>query len=386
MNVGHVQKTQCTGCAACSAVCPKNCITMTEDDEGGFLYPFVNELDCVDCGLCTKTCHTINFNFILKDEIKSYIGIASKDEVNKSASGGASAMLIKAFIKKGGIVYGSVFTPDLNVVHRRVDTISEAEYFRKSKYIQSDTLQCYSSIEEDLKNGLNVLFTGTSCQCASVHKYLDVKRANKDNLYTINVLCHGVPSQHLFNVYRKEQEDRVGSKMVSYTFRNKVPVNGGVNSRSAEIHYANGRVDFVGISDDPFLKMYYSKLAYRPSCMNCKYACSERVADITLADAWKIETIMSDLNPLTGISLILHNSKKGGELLSNIDSSFTLKEIDTSWALQSQKLFRTPTKCHKNRDLFLKAYKNDGFKNAVDKLLAPSISIKIKRYLKNIIG
>lgn len=39
--------------------CPKQCISLTEDEEG-FLYPFVNEESCVECGLCEKICPILN--------------------------------------------------------------------------------------------------------------------------------------------------------------------------------------------------------------------------------------------------------------------------------------------------------------------------------------
>lgn len=45
----------CTGCAACSQVCPCGAVVM-EADEEGFLYPNINEERCSDCGLCRRTC------------------------------------------------------------------------------------------------------------------------------------------------------------------------------------------------------------------------------------------------------------------------------------------------------------------------------------------
>lgn len=52
-------KEACCGCEACAQKCPKSCITM-EFDEQGFLYPIVEESQCIDCGLCESVCPVIH--------------------------------------------------------------------------------------------------------------------------------------------------------------------------------------------------------------------------------------------------------------------------------------------------------------------------------------
>ena len=49
-----VDKSLCCGCTACASVCPKQCITMQEDEEG-FLYPVVNASLCI-IAICVKKC------------------------------------------------------------------------------------------------------------------------------------------------------------------------------------------------------------------------------------------------------------------------------------------------------------------------------------------
>lgn len=49
------RKEECCGCTACDAICPKQAISMIEDEEG-FEYPKVDESKCVRCYLCKKVC------------------------------------------------------------------------------------------------------------------------------------------------------------------------------------------------------------------------------------------------------------------------------------------------------------------------------------------
>ena len=48
-------KDECCGCGACYAICPKNAITMVED-EFGFLYPKIDSSKCIKCYRCVQIC------------------------------------------------------------------------------------------------------------------------------------------------------------------------------------------------------------------------------------------------------------------------------------------------------------------------------------------
>lgn len=51
----YYRKEECCGCTACYAICPKQAISMVEDQEG-FSYPQINGKKCVRCYKCIRVC------------------------------------------------------------------------------------------------------------------------------------------------------------------------------------------------------------------------------------------------------------------------------------------------------------------------------------------
>ena len=73
-------------------------------------------------------------------------------------------------------------------------------------------------VQKDLKEGKEVLFTGTPCEVAGLKKYL---RKEYDNLYTLDLICHGVPSSELLNAFLKGKEKLYSSQITELKFREK---------------------------------------------------------------------------------------------------------------------------------------------------------------------
>lgn len=382
-------KEECVGCGACKDVCPQKCISMHPDKEG-FLYPEIDKSCCINCHLCEKVCPT-SFTDFPKDNPVAYAGVHNeKDVINNSSSGGAFSAIYNLLLGEGYIVWGVRFDDDFRVVHDFAENTLECLKFRKSKYVLSDTNSCFDKIKVQLENGKKVLFTGTPCQCAALHKYLDAKKAKKDGLIVIDLICHGAPNQTLFDEYLREKEAKFNKKILSYSFKNKLPIRGTVNSRTAQIIFDDYSEELVGIEDDAFLKGYYSRLFYRPSCAKCKFARKERVSDLTLGDAWQIENIIKDWNSLSGVSLILANTKKGQRLLDLINREMILKPVDISWAMQTNSNLVRPTEMHKKRAVFFKLRHKYGFEKAVytstKRSFVRKILSKCKRIIKKILN
>ena len=72
-------KSECSGCSACKNICPRSCISMSEDEKG-FKYPKVNHSFCINCGLCETVCPIKN---IVKEDNKLPISFAAANRNKK---------------------------------------------------------------------------------------------------------------------------------------------------------------------------------------------------------------------------------------------------------------------------------------------------------------
>lgn len=367
-------KPECTGCRLCAEVCPKQCIQMKKDNEG-FVYPVIDESVCIDCRKCVKTCPSNRTGYNQPLTLKA--GVHTPPEVKASASGGAFWALCQILIPQGYVVAGAAWDDNFHVVHKIAYTLEEAQAFRKSKYVASNTTGIYKQVKSLIKEGRKVLFTGTPCLVAACKNYI----GENENLLFVDLICHGVPNQEIFDKEVSHLESKHGGKLQSFSFKQKEPVYGIVNSRSAE-YTINDKTYRVVPKNDPYLQGYYSRLFYRPSCGNCHYSQFARVGDITIGDAWDIEKIYNDLNSLSGVSLVLFNTSKGLNLLSAMQDYMDMRTVTSEWAVKANAQLREPTTMHKNRSLFFEHFERKSFENNVAKCTHKSI---IQRFYKKLI-
>lgn len=306
-------RKDCSGCTACVNICPKNCIDLVADSEG-FLYPHKNVDDCINCNLCDSVCpFRDSFNFTQDSSPKV---LAAYDRNNRvgSSSGGIFYTIAKYVIEeKHGWVFGAAFDSKLKLVHVGVNDLSSLQKLRGSKYIQSNLEGIFLQIKNILQKDY-VCFVGTPCQVAGLKSFL---KKDYDNLLLIDLVCHGVPSQLLFDKHIEYLENKYKSKVVSYKFRNEDAW--GV---CEIVDFANHKkIKNPSYELSPFLYSFMYAYTYRESCYNCKFAKVPRIGDITLADFWGVSNYFPDLNVSKGCSLILIN-KVRGELIWNSISKY----------------------------------------------------------------
>lgn len=338
-------KLQCCACNACVQICPKQCVQMQEDNEG-FLYPVVNESICTDCGLCERVCPVINQDEPRKP-LKVYAAKNRNEEIRRqSSSGGIFTPLAESVIREGGVIFGAKFDKDWNVVHAWTDTIEGIADFRGSKYVQSTIGDTYREAREFLKQGRKVLFSGTPCQIAGLRKFL---RKEYDNLLTVDVVCHGVPSPLVWRKYLEETREKLraerdaGKNTVSSSLMD-LPVITGISFRDKthgwkkygfRLRYAafkaaenslpvpandSERTLLQPFPENVFMKGFLSNLYLRPSC----YACSSRTgksgSDITIADFWGVQNYYPEFDDDRGVGLVLVNTDRGRKAYEQVNT------------------------------------------------------------------
>ena len=249
MSINIVEKSKCSGCHACTNACPKNCISMVSDEEG-FWYPEVDKIQCAECSLCETICPIINKNIQSKRLIKAqmsskeqpyekqqaYACYSDNEEIRQnSSSGGIFTVIAESVINIGGVVFGAGFDDVFNVVHSYVENEEGLAKFRGSKYVQSEIGKTYKQAEVFLKQGRQVLFSGSPCQISGLKSYL---RREYENLLSIDIICHGVPSPMVWQRYITFRENQENSIIQKVFFRSK---RNGWNKFSLFILFANGK-------------------------------------------------------------------------------------------------------------------------------------------------
>lgn len=397
-------KNSCSGCGACSQICRHSAIDMQPDEEG-FLFPSVNKDKCVNCGLCDSICPVIGNNQAnTEQEQHCYIATTKHKEYYKeSASIGICTMLSDYVVSQGGVVYGCYLDEnDWTAYHIGVRDKEGVQRLRNSKYLQSNTKQTFTEVKVSLTEGKIVLYIGTPCQIAGLKAYL---RKDYENLYTIDIICHGTFSPKLMPLEVKYWENKFHGKVSNFGFR----------SRKIYKHQNGGMVNFdfqteVGktqhierhASSSPSYRCFaYSgdgqNYNMRLSCYSCLFRDTNRYGDITVGDPWFIDQRILPIkyNPCINVTLSLYsaNTQKGYQLLSKIDKFLNKKEYsrEESFCQPAVKPINRPIPPLRS-ELFGKIENND-YGKLVEQLMNCNLDEAHKafekkyrfRHLKNII-
>ena len=317
------EKSRCCGCFSCVQRCPKQCITLKDDNEG-FFYPIVNKEDCINCGLCENVCPEL-YSYKERFPLKVYAIKHKNDEIRmNSSSGGVFTLLAEQIIDNGGVVFGARFNEYWDVIHDYTETKAGLADFRGSKYVQSKIGKSFQQTEKFLKEGRKVMFTGTPCQIAGLKRFL---RKDYSNLLAVDFVCHGIPSPKAWNTYLNETITKKGirkEKSTSYSsirkkyiksilFRSKLT---GWKKYSFILKFVDystkSKSNIIQCSsifhENTFMKSFLSDYILRPSCYECSYKSGKSGADITMGDFWGIEKFSSSFDDDKGCGLMMNYS------------------------------------------------------------------------------
>ena len=343
-----VESKKCTGCGACYNICPHGAIQMIED-ERGFLKPFIDDAKCVNCGLCEKTCPVLHYeskNFE-KPKVFAFLNNDEKTRL-KSASGSVFPVFAKYVLENNGVAFGVIYDDEMKVCHSMATNWQDIEKMQSSKYVQSDTKDTYKKAKKELESGRFVLFTGTPCQIAGLKSYL---KKDYDNLLTIDLICHGVPSRKVFEIYKKEfiQEQKDSGKILNINMRSKIKGWGCENFVTTIT--TDNTYDISGNRDN-FIKLFGSDLSVNDVCFDCKFNRLPRVADITMGDFWGVENFDKSLDDKKGTSIVLLNSTKGEKYFDIVKQFAFVKEVPLEVAVKYNPNIYSSSKPHPKREDF----------------------------------
>ena len=354
---------KCTGCMACLNTCPSHAIQSATDEEG-FYIPQVDTDLCTQCGLCESRCpEIISVN---RNRIEQY-GYAcwskDKDTRRYSSSGGVITELAKSIISQGGVVFGVAFDDCFLCEHIVVSDFDSIKKIRGSKYIQSRVNTAYINVKNHLEKNQPVMFTGTPCQVAGLYSFLE--NNYYDNLFTCDLVCHGVPSPNVFIKYKQWLEDQHRSKMISYQFRDKRKSWMWYNTKA---RFASDK-EYIGTwAGDPFMRLFLRDCILRKSCYTCKYTNMNRMGDITVADFWGYKANnKKEKNTDEGISLALINTGNGEILFDTCKKDLVYFFRHRDIISKSQKSFGAPWPEPKNRAEFWRDYSSLTFDKIIEK-------------------
>ncbi|MEE1227992.1 MAG: polysaccharide pyruvyl transferase family protein [Lachnospiraceae bacterium] len=359
MNYVLHEKNKCTGCSACMNICPKGAIQIVSDpgQEYGYV-SIINEKLCVNCGLCTKVCPVLHKEMINTKNPDCYALYADDETLKKSASGGAFTLLAKTILSEGGCVVGAAYGSYFKVQHEMIDSESELDKLRRSKYVQSYLGTIFTDIKEELKKR-TVLFVGTPCQVAGLKSFIK----DDSSLIVVDLYCGHTPAYELF---RRYLDETYGLENVrEFHFRTKQ--NGWV-ADTVTVKLKNKETEDVLTSrEDDYGKAYHNKLSMRKVCENCSFSGFPRQGDLSIADFWWIEETYPELKNSRGTSAVLVNNEKGQELFDKIKPLATLcQKVE----LSSMKKNRPEkVQAHEFRDRFYNLLKGKSFHESVDKAL-----------------
>lgn len=371
-NIQICDLKQCCNCGCCKEVCPKNAISLIENDFGEIV-PEINEKLCIECGLCVRKC-IVNYNPLFRDPRVVYAAYALNSKIHStSASGGIASVFYRHYLKNADIAYGAVELKNHDIKIQRIKDIGEVQ---GSKYVKSACDECFPDIRAHLNRREKVLFVGLPCQVAALLSYLG---ESHPFLITVDLICHGAPPMKYYKEYvelfhHKFEFDRT-------FFRDNGQFVFGLKRQKETVYK-------IPSYRDLYFHAFLSSLTYCSGCYSCKFAQISRISDLTIGDFWGIEQT-EKWNGKTGkVSAILVNTEKGQKLVNSCTDELYIEEQSLEAVMKYNAQLRAPSQPHPDREKFLKNYQKRGFIYGVKSTSIRYLCAKnaVKDILKKIIN
>jgi hypothetical protein len=212
------------------------------------------------------------------------------------------------------------------------------------------------------------------------------------NLYTIDIICHGVPNARMFNDYLKVLDKRLGGRVTDFRFRDKA--NGW--GKTAKIVYEKNGHEEVTIFNhehSSYYGLFMKSSIHRENCYSCKYACSHRVGNLTVGDFWGIEKehpeyLKQNGGRITlsdGVSCIMVNNEHGEQLINKFGNEIIIENSDFNKAAIANTQLREPSERNLQREVILENYRNKGYVFLDKQFNRQMFFFRIRRKLRKIL-
>ena len=319
--INIVDKNSCCGCTACYSICPQNCINMVQDSEG-FLYPEIELEKCIQCNKCERVCPLLGNRIKSEEKLKKGYVARNKDkkQLDSCSSGGFVYSVLYFLSQQGYYICGASFDEDFNVHHTIIPPNGDINIFSSSKYVQSDLGTTFKDLKKLVQNGKKVCFVGTGCQVDGLISFLG---KHYENLVTIDVVCHGVPSRLIWQKYKEHLESKYNSKICNVNFRDK---SLGYQTPCIRIDFENGKKYLHTGRTDIMLKSFFSHASLRMSCFNCASKGLNRVSDLTVFDCWNSSELIG-IDDNRGFTAVIAHSDIGNEIVLGVQNICSVFEI-----------------------------------------------------------
>lgn len=351
-------KDRCNGCMLCKALCPRGAILVEEGWKA--CNARIDDEKCVRCGLCHRLCPR-NRPPVFRSPAEWHQGWADDDAIRAgSSSGGFATALALQFVREGGLCIGCRLRGG-RFVFSQAASEEEVLAFRGSKYVKSDPSAAYGIAKEGLARGRKVLFFGLPCQVAGLLAHPDISRLAPGKLVTVDLICHGSPSQKLLEAFLSERKRPLAS-LADVSFRDKtrfrIRTDGALTSKSP------GR--------DLYMAAFLKFLTFTDNCYDCPFARLERVSDLTLGDSWESELPREER--VRGISLVLCQTADGAALLHR--SGLHLEDVDLGKAARANVNLLRSSIAPPDRERFFRILVRTGRFSAAMRKTRPKIYFK----------
>lgn len=314
-NISDESKKFCSGCSACYNICPVKAIQY-KINKYGFYDCIVDEEKCIQCGKCKKVCMKY-----AKDSAGNNIrgGIlyaaqsADRNVIKKCTSGGIAYELAKYYLKKSYKIMGVVYDYKENIAKTIItDSLEDLEKIKGSKYIQADCSEAFKQLIDECKANETAKFIafGTPCQISGLKAIIKNEKI-KNDIITIDLFCHGVPSYLVWKNYLKWLSEKKKIKNIdNIVFRSK---HIGWHDFCMEIHSKHKQY-YKCAEGDLFYKAFFDNILLNNACFDCDSRMNNSSADIRLGDFWGKKYI----NRQDGISAILMLTEKGKSIITDM--------------------------------------------------------------------